>query len=624
MRALTLNPIKHLSIITVIRHNGFLNFNFHCTSISTSSTEPLELIQSKATNQIALGLSLGLRKCTNLCAVKQAHAKAFACGIQHDTHLSTKIAILYVSFHKVDAANSVFESIPNPCSYLWNYMIRGYATEGHFGRSLGLYNEMMQKGLRPDNFAFPFVLKSCAGLSNLELGKLVHQHSVCCGCSNDRFVNVALVDMYAKCGEVETARLVFDKMTVRDLVSWTSMISGYGHNGYNSETLEFFDLMRGSGVKANRVSLLSVLLACGSLGALRKGEWFHNYVIQTGFECDVLVVTALMDMYAKCGSLDLARSLFDEAAGKDAVCWSAMIACYGLHGDGRKAVDLFDEMVKTGVRPNHVTFTSVLSACSHSGLLEEGKRYFELMEEVFGIPPKLNHFSCMVDLLGRAGRLYEAKTLIENMPVKPDAIIWGSLLGACRVYRNLDLAERVADIIFQLDHFQSGYHVLLSNIYAAKSRWNKAEMVRNMMARRGANKIQGFSLIEFDNTVHKFGVGDRSHPQSDRIYPKLEELAAKMKRLGYVPSTDFVLHDIEEEGKEEALSYHSERLAIAFGLINTSPGTPIRVTKNLRICGDCHNAFKFIAKIEKRLIIVRDMHRFHHFEDGACSCRDYW
>jgi len=268
--------------------------------------------------------------------------------------------------------------------------------------------------------------------------------------------------------------------------------------------------------------------------------------------------------------------------------------------------------------------TSVLSACSHSGLLEEGKRYFELMKEVFWIAPKLSHFSCMVDLLGRAGRLYEAKTLIENMPVKPDATIWGSLLGACRIYGNLDFAERVADILFQLDHLQSGYLVLLSNIYEAKSRCNKVEMVRNMMARRGANKIQGFSLIEFDNMVHKFGVGDRSHPQSDMIYSELEELATKMKLLGYVPFTDFVLHDIEEEGKEEALSYHSERLAIAFGLINTSPGTTIRVTKNLRICGDCHNAIKIIAKIEKRLIIVRDMHRFHHFEDGACSCRDYW
>ncbi|RVX08761.1 putative pentatricopeptide repeat-containing protein, mitochondrial [Vitis vinifera] len=406
-------------------------------------------------------------------------------------------------------------------------MIRGFATDGRFLSSLELYSKMMEKGLKPDKFAFPFALKSCAGLSDLQRGKVIHQHLVCCGCSNDLFVDAALVDMYAKCGDIEAARLVFDKMAVRDLVSWTSMISGYAHNGYNSETLGFFDLMRSSGVIPNRVSILSVLLACGNLGALRKGEWFHSYVIQTGFEFDILVATAIMDMYSKCGSLDLARCLFDETAGKDLVCWSAMIASYGIHGHGRKAIDLFDQMVKTGVRPNHVTFTCVLSACSHSGLLKEGKRYFQLMTEEFVIARKLSNYACMVDLLGRAGQLSEAVDLIENMPVEPDASIWV-----------LCLMERGRE-------------------------------------------------------------GDRSHPQWEKLYAKLEELAAPMKHLG-------------------------ERLAIAFGLINTSPGTTLRITKNLRICGDCHNAIKLISKIVNRVILVRDMHRFHRFEDGACSCGDYW
>lgn len=503
-------------------------------------------------------------------------------------------------------------------------MIREYASQGKFCQSLALYTKMTQNRLRPDKFAFPFVLKSCAGLSDLQLGKLVHQHLVCCGCHSDLFVIAALVNMYTKCGNVEDARLVFDKMSVRDLVSWTSMISGYAHNGYNSETLSFFDLMRDSGVKPNRVSILSVLLACSNLGALRKGEWFHSFVIQTGFQSDVLVATAVMDMYAKCGSLDLAHKLFDQTEGKDVVCWSAIIASYGVNGQGRKAIDLFDDMINAGVRPNYITFTCVLSACSHSGLLEEGKKHFELMKKDFGIVPKLNNYSCMVDLLGRAGQLSEAEKLIENMPIEPDASIWGSLLGACQIYDNLDLAERIADRIFQVDPFNAGYHVLLSNIYAAKSRWKEVEKVRLMMAKRGANKIQGFSLIEFNNAVYKFGVGDRSHPESNKIYAALEELAAAMKRLGYIPMTDFVLHDIEEEAKEEALFFHSERLAIAFGLINTAPGTTIRITKNLRICGDCHNAIKLISKIENRLIIVRDMHRFHHFKDGVCSCGDYW
>lgn len=564
-----------------------------------------------------------LQKCSGLNTVKKSHAKLFVCGLQNDNNILNQIAIFYVQFNKLDTARLVFEYISNPCSYLWNILIREYATQGKFRQSLALYAKMMQNGFKPDKFAFPFALKSCAGLANLQIGKLVHQHLVCCGCDSDVFVNAALVNMYAKCGNVEDARVVFDNMSVRDLVSWTSMISGYAQNGYNSETLSFFYLMRDLGVKPNRVSVLSVLLACGNLGASRKGEWFHSYVIHTGFESDVLVATAVMDMYAKCGSLDLAHKLFDQTEGKDVVCWSAMIASYGFHGQGRKAIDLFDNMVKAGVRPNYITFTCILSACSHSGLLEEGKTYFEAMKG-FGIVPKLNNYSCMVDLLGRAGQLSEAEKLIENMPMEPDASLWGSLLGACRIYGNLDLAEKIADRIFQLDPFNSGYHILLSNIYAAKSRWKEVEKVRLMMGRRGATKEQGFSLIEFNNVVYKFGVGDRSHSESEKIYSALQELSAPMKQLGYIPMTDFVLHDIEEEAKEEALSYHSERLAIAFGLIKTAPGTTIRITKNLRICGDCHNAIKLISKIENRLIVVRDMHRFHHFKDGVCSCGDYW
>ncbi|XP_068646995.1 pentatricopeptide repeat-containing protein CRR2, chloroplastic-like [Aristolochia californica] len=503
-------------------------------------------------------------------------------------------------------------------------VIRGCATNGLFHQCMTLYWKMIRSGLRPDKFAFPFALKSCAGLCEMQMGRQIHQHAICCGCGSDLHVNAALVDMYAKCGLVDAARLVFDEMPVRDLVSWTVMVSGYAHNGYNNETLEFFNVMRSSDLRPNRVGLLSALLASGRLGALRKGEWLHSYVIQTGFETDILVITAVIDMYAKCGNLDLAKYLFDQTTGKDVVCWSAMVANYGIHGHGWKAIGVFTEMVNAGVKPNQVTFTSLLSACSHSGLLDEGQRYFACMSKEHGVTPKLNHYSCMVDLLGRAGKLLEAEQLIEAMPLKPDSSIWGSLLGACRIYGKIDLAERVADKIFELNPTQSGYYVLLSNIYATKSRWKDVERVRELMAGRGVNKVQGFSLIEFNNHVYKFGSGDRSHPQSEKIYSYLQEVMGRMRQLGYAPLMDFALHDVEDEMKEVALSYHSERLAIAFGIMNMPAGTPIRVTKNLRICGDCHNAIKFISKIAKRTIIVRDMNRFHHFEEGMCSCGDYW
>lgn len=558
----------------------------------------------------------------NLKHTKQFHAHIIGCGC--DATSLSKIAFFYISYDCMADALKLLDEIPNPCSYLWNMLIRGCATSGLFHLSIELYSKMWESGLRPNKFAFPFTLKACAGLSDLQAGKVVHQQSICCGCSNDRYVNAALVDMYSKCGNVEDARLVFDKMPHRDLVSWTSMISGYAHNGFNCETLEFFNFMRSTEVKPNRVSLLSALLACGRLGTLRKGEWFHNFVIQTGFEDDILVATAIIDMYAKCGCLNVAKYLFDQTSGKDVVCWSSMIAHFGVHGHGRKAIDLFQVMVNSGVKPNHVTFTSLLSACSHSGLLEEGRKYFYSMYQEYDISPMLSHYACMVDLLGRSGQLHEAERLIKTMSVKPDMSIWGSLLGACRIYSDMNMADRIADEIFTLNPGQSGYYVLLSNIYATKSRWEDVERVRKLMREKRVHKDQGYSLVECKNNLFKFGVEDRSNPQTEKIFSFLEELVGPMRQLGYVPLTDYALHDVEDETKEISLTYHSERLAVAFASLNTSPETPIRITKNLRICGDCHEAIKLMSKILNRSIIIRDINRFHLFEGGSCSCGDYW
>ncbi|XP_020595078.1 pentatricopeptide repeat-containing protein At2g33760-like [Phalaenopsis equestris] len=503
-------------------------------------------------------------------------------------------------------------------------MIRSSATHAQFHLSLLLYSNLLSSPLSPDNFTFPFALKSCAGLNNLEQGRQLHQHSICFGFHQDPFVDAALVDMYSKCGDVNTARQVFDRMPKRDLVSYTSMISGYAHNGHSIEALDFFKYMKNSDVNANRVGLLSVFLACGRLGALRKGECFHSYALQTGFLEDILVLTSVLDMYAKCGSLDTARLIFYTAEGKDMVCWSAMIANYGYHGLGKEAINTFNQMVEVGLKPNHATFTSLLSACSHSGLLEEGKSCFTSMSMKYGISPKLNHYACMVDIFGRAGKLQEAQELIEQMPMEPDSSLWGSLLGACRIHGDLELGEKVADRIMELDPENPGYYVLLSNIYAARARWTDVERLRKKMTRRMVSKEQGISLIEFNNQIHKFGIGERSHSQSREIYSYLEKLSVLMRQLGYVPLGEFSLHDVEDENKEMALFYHSERLAIAFGLMNMNSGTTIRIVKNLRVCRDCHNAIKIISKIVNRLIIVRDMNRFHHFENGLCSCGDYW
>jgi pentatricopeptide repeat protein len=329
-------------------------------------------------------------------------------------------------------------------------------------------------------------------------------------------------------------------------------------------------------------------------------------------------------MYAKCGNLEKARDMFDKMHQRDLVSWNVMIAGYAMHGCAREAVKLFEQMQLSGVNPTHVTLVSVLSACCHGGLVEEAWHYFDCMNEQYLITPAIEHYGCMVDVLGRAGFLKEAQEFMNRMPIKPDTTMWACLLGACRIHSNVELAQKVAEHLFELDSNNAAHYVLLSNIYAAADRWDDVGKVRKMMKDRRVQKPPGYSWVEVNKHVHTFLAGDSSHPQMQRIYAKLDCLSRQIKAAGYVPDTRFALIDVEENQKEQILFHHSEKLAVAFALINTPSGTVIRVIKNLRVCGDCHSAIKFISKIVARQIIVRDVNRYHHFKDGQCSCGDYW
>ncbi|KDO70478.1 hypothetical protein CISIN_1g0374141mg, partial [Citrus sinensis] len=342
------------------------------------------------------------------------------------------------------------------------------------------------------------------------------------------------------------------------------------------------------------------------------------------FLLDVILGTAVIDMYAKCGSIDSAREIFDRMRQKNVISWSAMIAAYGYHGQGKKALDLFPMMLSSRVLPNRITFVSLLYACSHTGLVEEGLRLFSSMWDDFAVRPDVKHYTCMVDLLGRAGRLDEALKLIESMSVEKDEGLWGALLGACRIHKNVDLAEMAAKSLLERQPQNPGHYVLLSNVYANAGRWQDVAKIRDLMTRRRLKKIPGWTWIEVENKIHQFSVGDSTHPQSEEIYRMLVTLSEKLELAGYIPDTNFELHDVDEEVKVGNLYSHSEKLAIAFGLIATPEGTHIRIMKNLRVCGDCHSFIKHVSAITRRVIIVRDANRFHHFEGGACSCRDYW
>ncbi|KAF8655124.1 hypothetical protein HU200_061260 [Digitaria exilis] len=412
-----------------------------------------------------------------------------------------------------------------------------------------------------------------------------------------------MLDAYAKGGgrELGTARKLFDMME-RDAVSWNTMIALYAQSGLSAEALRLYDKMLnvGGGVRCNAVTLSSVLLACAHAGAIQTGKRIHNQVVRMGLEENVYVGTSVVDMYSKCGRVEMARRAFQRIKEKNVLSWSAMISGYGMHGYGQEALDVFSEMRRSGLKPNYITFISVLAACSHAGLLNEGRHWYNAMRKEFGIEPGVEHYGCMVDLLGRAGCLDEAYGLIKEMKVKPDAAMWGSLLGACRIHKNVELAGIVANRLFELDATNCGYYVLLSNIYAEVGMWKDAERLRVLVKTRGLEKPPGYSSVE------------------------LKELLEKMREAGYAPNTGSVLHDLDEEEKGSMLRMHSEKLAVAFALMNSVKGSVIHVIKNLRVCTDCHTAIKIITKLTGREIVVRDIKRFHHFKDGLCSCGDYW
>ncbi|KAH9314913.1 hypothetical protein KI387_023540, partial [Taxus chinensis] len=357
----------------------------------------------------------------------------------------------------------------------------------------------------------------------------------------------------------------------------------YTHNGCCDETFALFREMQLSGLKPTHVTIASVIPACSQLTLLLYGKALHGCVLRSGFDLNAFVNSALIDMYAKSGAINLARQVFDRMSERDVVSWTAVITGYGLHGRSEDVLALFNEMNNSGTKPDHVTFVAVLSACSHAGLAIEAWRYFNLMSHDHNMTLGLEHYACMVDLLSRSGCLDEAYNFITSMPLEPNSGIWGVLLGACRIHCNVELGERVAEYLFKLDPRNEGYYVLLSNIYATAGKWDGVAKVRKMMKDRGLRKKPGCSWIEVNCRVHAFVGDDRLHPESEEIFAMLESLSKQIKSIGYVPDTSFVLDDVEDDKeKERVLSTHSEKLAISFGIIKTRPGMPLRITKNLR------------------------------------------
>jgi pentatricopeptide repeat protein len=568
-----------------------------------------------------------LRACASSASVKhgeQIHAQVIETGFGSDVTIGNALVTVYARCGSLKNAREVFDRVSQRDVVSWSAIIAGYAQNGHGYEAQKLFSRMLWAGVKSDKFIFATALVACGDAEDLELGKQVHTHVIKTDFESDAFMESTLVTMYVKCGSIEDAHKVFDKVLECDLVTWTAMMAGYAQSGRGEAALKIFCQMLQAGIKPDNFSFTSVLGVCADLATIDQGRQFHCQTIKNGYQQDASVGSALITMYAKCSCIEDACEVFEMMPKPDVVSWTAMIAGYALHGQGKEALQLFEQMQCAGIKPDHITFVGVLSACSHVGLVDEGRQYFDSMTRVYDLVPTMEHYACIVDQLGRAGRLDEAEGFINEMPFEPSALVWGTLLSACKIHGNMKLGKHAAEKLLELEPQESAPYVLLSNIYASESRWDDAARVRKMMKDRGIVKEPGQSWIVVQNKVHAFYVEDRLHPQTEEIYATLEELTAQIEAAGYVPDTKFVLHRLGLEQKENNLSHHSERLAIAYGLISTTPGTPIRVLKNLRVCGDCHNAAKFISLVVEREIVLRDSSRFHHFKDGICSCGNYW
>lgn len=518
------------------------------------------------------------------------HVGILKMGLEFDSFVRVSLVDMYVKVDLLGPALQLFDESPErnklESVLLWNVMINGCCKNGILEKAIELFEAMPERNLGSWNCLINGLMRNC---------------------------------------QVDKAMEIFERMVEKNVVSWTTMIHGLSLNGMHDMALEmFFRMVQEEGMRANDLTLVSVLCACAKIGALEAGIRIHNYCSNNNFRLNAAIGTALVDMYAKCGQIHSASQVFHDTKKKDIRTWSVMIWGWAIHGCVEQALQCFENMKSAGIEPDEVVFLAVLAACSHAGRVDHGLKLFDSMKLDYSIEPTMKHYAVIVDLYGRAGHLDEALRFIQSMPLAPDVVIWGALFSACHIHKNVEMAKYVSEKLLQLEPNHSGGHVFMSNIYAGVRIWEEVERLRTSMKDKGSVKDTGWSYMEVDGKLHTFVAGDQAHVHTQEIYSKLEEITNRAREQGYMPETEWVHHNIEEEEKEDALGSHSEKLALAFGLISTDPGVVLRIVKNLRICGDCHCLMKYVSKLSQREIVVRDIKRFHHFKDGICSCQDYW
>lgn len=577
--------------------------------------------------------SMNLKACSmlNLSDIgMQIHDTCVKTGFDMVIVVGNSIVDMYSKCGRINEAARMFDVMPVRNLISWNSMIAGYVIAGFGKKAVVLFKKMIENEQAPDEFTFTSTLKACSGLGAIKEGSQIHSFLITSGFPYLITTSIAgsLVDQYVKCGKICEARRVFGQIEQKHLISWSALILGYAQEGNLAEAMDLFKQLRESDIQIDGFVLSSLIGVFADFALVEQGKQMHAYTIKVPYGLDISVCNSIMDMYLKCGLMDVAERFFSKMPTKDLFSWTTMINGYGKHGLGEEAISLFNKMQSDNIEPDDVAYLAVLLACSHSGLIEEGQEFFSRLCSDRRTKARVEHYACMVDLLGRAGRLKEAKNIIDRMHLKPNAGIWQALLSACRMHGDVELGREVGDIVLRLDGDNPVNYVMLSNIYADAGYWNECEKIRELVKTKRLKKEAGRSWVEIDKEVHFFYGGDDTHPLIEKIHEVLKEMENKMKEeLGYVQWMKYALRDVEEESKEESLRVHSEKLAIGLALVCggwEERGRVIRIFKNLRICGDCHQFIRGLSKILEMVFVVRDANRFHRFENGICSCRDYW
>ncbi|KAL7159274.1 hypothetical protein ABFS83_01G017100 [Erythranthe nasuta] len=460
---------------------------------------------------------------------RSVHCEVVKTGLLLDFHVAHSLITMYSRCAEMGSARYVFDEMIHRDLVSWNSIISGYSRLGFAGEAVEMFGELRKEGLEPDETTLVSVLGACGDLGDLNLGRWIEEYVIEKRMELNSYIGSALINMYGKCGQLESARTIFNCMKRKEVVIWNAMITGYAQNGQSDETIYLFNEMKETGPEPNEITLIAVLSACASIGALDLGKWIDEYASKRGLEHNIYVATALVDMYSKCGNLGYASRVFENTPRRNEVTWNTMISAHAFHGQAKEALSLFQRMLEENSSPpDDVTFVGVLSACVHGGLVDEGRRFFNLMTSSFGLTPKVEHYSCMVDLLSRAGRVYEAWDFIQEMPQKPDEILLGALLGACHKQKNVDIGERVLKLLLEMEPSNSGNYIISSKIYADTKRWDDCARMRALMKEKGVTKTPGCSWIEMEGQIREFHAGDFIIEGAEEIHRVLDMMYEDM------------------------------------------------------------------------------------------------